>query len=54
MNAAAEAPTSMIVINGSRIELIDRGRGRPILFLHPHIGLDPARPCSTCWPAAAG
>ena len=44
MNAAAEAPTSMIVVNGSRVELIDRGRGRPILFLHPHIGLDPAAP----------
>lgn len=44
MNAAAEASTSMIMINGSRIELIDRGRGRPILFLHPHIGLDPCAP----------
>jgi pimeloyl-ACP methyl ester carboxylesterase len=44
MNAAAEAPTSAIVINGSRIELIERGRGRPILFLHPHIGLDPSAP----------
>src|SRR5215468_10295471 len=43
MNAAAEAPTSTIV-NGSRIELIDRGQGRPILFLHPHIGLDPSAP----------
>ena len=44
MNAAAEAPTSMIMINGARIELVDRGRGRPILFLHPHIGLDPCAP----------
>ena len=43
MNAAAEATTSTIV-NGSRIELIDRGQGRPILFLHPHIGLDPSAP----------
>jgi hypothetical protein len=27
-----------IIVNGARIELIDRGHGRPILFLHPHIG----------------
>jgi pimeloyl-ACP methyl ester carboxylesterase len=44
MNAAVDAPTSSIVVNGSRTELIDRGRGRPILFLHPHIGLDPSAP----------
>jgi pimeloyl-ACP methyl ester carboxylesterase len=44
MNVAAEAPTSMIVVNGARLELIDCGRGRPILFLHPHIGLDPFAP----------
>jgi pimeloyl-ACP methyl ester carboxylesterase len=44
MSAAAEAPTSTVIMNGTRIELIDHGRGRPILFLHPHIGLDPAAP----------
>jgi len=44
MNVAVEASTSIIVVNGSRLELIDRGRGRPILFLHPHIGLDPSAP----------
>jgi len=44
VNAAAEPPTSTIVVNGSRVELVDRGRGRPILFLHPHIGLDPSAP----------
>jgi len=44
MNAAAEPPTSTIVVDGSRVELVDRGRGRPILFLHPHIGLDPSAP----------
>jgi len=43
MNAAA-APTSTIIVNGARIELIDRGHGRPILFLHPHIGLDSSAP----------
>ena len=44
MNAAAEAPIPTIVVNGSRVELMERGRGRPILFLHPHIGIDPAAP----------
>jgi pimeloyl-ACP methyl ester carboxylesterase len=44
MNAAAEAPTSSIVINGARTELVDRGHGRPILFLHPHLGLEPCAP----------
>jgi pimeloyl-ACP methyl ester carboxylesterase len=47
MNATAEAPLSTIDINGARIELIDRGHGRPILFLHPHIGLDPSAPVLT-------
>jgi pimeloyl-ACP methyl ester carboxylesterase len=42
MNAAALAPTSSFIVNGARIELIDRGHGQPILFLHPHIGLDPS------------
>jgi pimeloyl-ACP methyl ester carboxylesterase len=44
MSAAAEATTSTILVTGARIELIDRGHGRPILFLHPHIGLDTAAP----------
>lgn len=29
----------MVKINGANIELVRRGKGRPILFLHPHIGL---------------
>ena len=29
----------MVNINGANIELVRRGKGRPILFLHPHIGL---------------
>ncbi len=32
------------VIAGVKIELVERGRGRPLLFLHPGIGLDPAAP----------
>ena len=29
----------MLNVNGASIELLRRGKGRPILFLHPHIGL---------------
>jgi len=39
---AAEA--GFIDIRGVRIEMIERGTGRPLLFLHPGIGLDPAAP----------
>lgn len=42
MNAAVEAPIQSIMINGCSVEVIERGRGRPILFLHPHIGIDPS------------
>ena len=38
-----DAITSMVV-NGVTIEAVDRGQGRPILFLHPGIGIDPAAP----------
>jgi pimeloyl-ACP methyl ester carboxylesterase len=37
-------PASSLVVNGIRTELIERGAGRPILFLHPGIGIDPAAP----------
>jgi pimeloyl-ACP methyl ester carboxylesterase len=40
----AVATDASICVNGSKLELIDRGRGRPILFLHPHIGLEPSAP----------
>ena len=35
---------SPVEIAGVRIELIERGGGRPLLFLHPGIGIDPAAP----------
>src|SRR5262249_12029885 len=44
MNAAAEPLMSTLIVNGVRIELIDHGHGRPILFLHPHNGIDPLAP----------
>jgi pimeloyl-ACP methyl ester carboxylesterase len=33
-----------MVVNGTTIEAVDLGQGRPILFLHPGIGIDPAAP----------
>jgi pimeloyl-ACP methyl ester carboxylesterase len=36
--------TNTISIAGTTLELIDRGRGRPLLFLHPGEGLAPERP----------
>ena len=35
---------SSIKVNGIRVDAVERGQGRPILFLHPGIGLDPAAP----------
>jgi pimeloyl-ACP methyl ester carboxylesterase len=32
------------MVNRIRIETVDKGGGRPLLFLHPGIGLDPAAP----------
>src|SRR5215207_6285099 len=33
-----------MVVNGVTIEAVELGEGRPILFLHPGIGIDPATP----------
>ena len=46
MSVTADASTS-IVVSGTSVEAVERGRGRPILFLHPGIGLDPAAPVLT-------
>jgi len=43
MSVTTDGITS-IVVNGVSTEVIDRGSGRPILFLHPNIGIDPAAP----------
>ena len=43
MSVVTDAVSS-IVVDGVTIETIDRGNGRPILFLHPSIGIDPAAP----------
>jgi pimeloyl-ACP methyl ester carboxylesterase len=38
MNVAADA--SMVMVSGVSVDVIDRGRGRPLLFLHPGIGIE--------------
>lgn len=42
--SATDDATRSIVVNGTSVELVERGQGRPILFLHPGIGIDPAAP----------
>jgi pimeloyl-ACP methyl ester carboxylesterase len=44
MPVLTDAPLASLKVNGIRIETVDKGRGRPLLFLHPGIGLDPAAP----------
>jgi pimeloyl-ACP methyl ester carboxylesterase len=34
---------SSLVVNGASLELIERGAGRPLLFLHPFIGIEPTQ-----------
>ena len=36
-----------MVVNGVTIEAVERGQGRPILFLHPGIGINPDAPVLT-------
>ena len=36
--------TRMLSLSGASLELIERGRGRPLLFLHAGEGLQPERP----------
>src|SRR5262245_51387259 len=33
-----------MTVNGIRLEVVEKGRGQPLLFLHPGIGLDPNAP----------
>jgi len=33
--------TTSVAVSGVTIEMVDRGRGRPILLLHPDIGIEP-------------
>jgi pimeloyl-ACP methyl ester carboxylesterase len=38
MSAVADTPLASLTVNGIRIETVERGRGRPLLFLHPGFG----------------
>ena len=41
---AAPRDGGPLVLNGLKIETIEGGKGQPLLFLHPGIGLDPKAP----------
>ena len=43
MSAASTSEAQSLVVNGTRIDLIERGSGKPLLFLHAENGIDPAR-----------
>lgn len=43
-NAAPEQDRQSLSVNGVRVDLIERGAGRPLLFLHPGIGIEPTTP----------
>jgi pimeloyl-ACP methyl ester carboxylesterase len=36
-----DVPVSSLSVEGAALEVVARGRGKPLLFLHPEIGLDP-------------
>ena len=46
--------TKTMSVAGITLELVERGQGRPLLFLHPGEGLAPERPGSNCWLGASG
>jgi pimeloyl-ACP methyl ester carboxylesterase len=43
MNVAPN-PVSSMLVNGTRVELVERGAGKPLLFLHPGIGIGATAP----------
>lgn len=42
MPQAGRSATESLVVAGTRIDMIERGAGRPLLFLHPENGIEPA------------
>jgi pimeloyl-ACP methyl ester carboxylesterase len=42
MALAVEGEAASLVVNGTRIDTIERGSGRPLLFLHAENGIEPA------------
>src|SRR5437667_1863631 len=44
MVVVVDAPPYPLTVNGIGIECVEKGRGRPLLFLHPGIGIDGSAP----------
>jgi pimeloyl-ACP methyl ester carboxylesterase len=42
MSVASDSVTPSLVVNGTRIDWMEKGSGRPILFLHAENGIEPA------------
>jgi pimeloyl-ACP methyl ester carboxylesterase len=42
MPQAGEGAAGSLVVGGARVDLIERGAGRPLLFLHAENGIEPA------------
>ena len=42
MLQATAAASDSLVIEGTRIDVIERGAGRPVIFLHAENGIEPA------------
>jgi pimeloyl-ACP methyl ester carboxylesterase len=42
MSVASSGEAQSVVVNGTRVDLIERGAGRPLLFLHAENGIEPA------------
>src|SRR5271154_5824159 len=42
MSVASSREAQSLVVNGTRIDLIQKGSGPPLLFLHPENGIEPA------------
>ena len=42
MSQAAQSAAGSLVVDGTRIDMIERGAGRPLLFLHAENGIEPA------------
>jgi pimeloyl-ACP methyl ester carboxylesterase len=42
MSVAPDSGAGSLVVNGTRIDTLERGSGRPLLFLHAESGIEPA------------
>jgi pimeloyl-ACP methyl ester carboxylesterase len=42
MSQGAESEPGSLVVGGTRIDMLERGSGRPLLFLHAENGIEPA------------